>query len=181
MRSLPRGPEPFPASTRVRPPKACAPADTTQLSSVKLSPLPSLCSGIFGIISGLAVSLSHGVKYPAPPVVGRTSGVPGAEEGAESVVSAEEDAYDDVLIVRRLRLTLRINLQKGGQTRGDTDPPPEDLPLNNFQHRAIILHQRVNPFPLNANTHNNCRKLVIAAPNSSCVGSTTCLPIVYRF
>jgi hypothetical protein len=45
-----------------------------------------------------------------PPIFGRTSGVPGAEEGAESVSKAEDEAYDDVLIVRRLRFTLRIRL-----------------------------------------------------------------------
>jgi hypothetical protein len=74
------------------------------------SPLPSRCSGI-GIITGLAVSLSpvpNGVKNP--PIFGRTSGVPGAEEGAESVRRAEDEAYEDVLIVRRFRFTFRMRL-----------------------------------------------------------------------
>lgn len=63
-----------------------------------------------GIIIGLAVSRSPTSRGVNNPPTGRTSGVPGAEGGAESVVSAEDEAYDDELIVRRLRLTLRIRL-----------------------------------------------------------------------
>jgi hypothetical protein len=59
------------------------------------------CSSI-GSIPGLAVTLS---KYPSR---GACAGVPGAE--GESNVRAEEEAYDEEDIVRRLRLTLRINL-----------------------------------------------------------------------
>lgn len=42
--------------------------------------------------------------------------------------------------------------------------------------RGIRTH-----FWITLSTVNSCRNDVIAAPSSSCVGSTTCLPIVYRF